>query len=397
MLIRNVFVYTICKTFVPGAVRIARDTIRHVEFVSSLKESAVIPPLPGEEVLDGNGGLLFPGMIDIHFHGCMDADFSDGLPDLIKRIADYEASVGVTSIAPSTMTLPVEELLYIFHSAAAFKRKQDAGEDPEGAHLIGINMEGPFISPQKCGAQDARFVIPRDSGVFSVLQKAAEGLIRTVAIAPEEKGEAVDDFIRRIGPGARAAIGHSNADYNTVRWAIEAGASHAVHLYNAMNPFHQREPGVIGAFFDSDGTTAELIADGIHVHPAAIRIALRMLGPDRIIFVSDTMRAAGMGDGNYSLGDKLVEVKGKEARLVNGGAHAGSVMTLPDCVRNAVRKMQIPLETAIACASVNPAKAMGVFDRTGSVEAGKQADLVIWDREMNLKHVLVSGMLLDKN
>lgn len=343
-----------------------------------------------EEVLDGGGCYAVPGMIDLHFHGCRGYDVCDGTPEALREIAQYEASIGVTAIAPATMTLPVPELEHILRTAADWKKQTDGSDC---ADLLGINMEGPFISKVKKGAQDERNIIPCDAEIFQRFQTAADGLVKFIGIAPEEPGAL--EFVEKMkDEKVSVALAHTNSDYAHAKAAFDLGADHAVHLYNAMPPFTSREPGVVGAVADSPHVMAELICDGVHIHPAAVRATFRMLGTDRMILISDSMRAAGMPDGSYTLGGLEVVVKGNRATLASDGALAGSVTPLPDCVRMAVRQMQIPLADAIACATVNPAKSLGVYEQYGSITPGKKGNVVLLDADLNLKAVIKDGRLL---
>ena len=190
------------------------------------------------------------------------------------------------------------------------------------------------------------------------------------------------------------SLAHTNADYDTAKAAFDAGANHAVHLYNAMPAFTHREPGVVGAVADSEHVMAEIICDGVHIHPATVRTTFKMMGEDRMILISDSMRAAGMPDGQYTLGGQDVNVKGNKATMVLDGALAGSVTTLPDCVRTVVKEMGISLETAIACATINPARSLGIDALYGSVEQGKKTDLVLWDEKLQLVHVMKDGEVI---
>lgn len=386
MIIKNVKIYTEEQRFVPGAVVTQGDRIRRVACHTE-------EPLPEcGDVLDGGGCFCIPGMIDLHFHGCRGRDFCDGTREALETISEYEASIGVTAIAPATMTLPAEQLRHVLSQAASYRREQRNGTAARGADLVGINMEGPFISRVKKGAQDERYILPSDAAVFRSFQRAADGLVRFIGIAPEE-GDATA-FIKAISREVSVALAHTNADYSTAMRAFDAGANHVVHLYNAMTPFSHRAPGVVGAAADSAHVMSELICDGLHVHPSAVRAAVRMMGAERIVFISDSMRAAGMPDGSYTLGGLDVTVRDGRAVLASDGTLAGSVATLPDCVRTAVKQMHIPLETAIACATINPAKSLGIESLYGSIAAGKKADLVLWDADLHQKHVIKDGSIL---
>lgn len=388
MIIKNVKVYTPQKNFVPGVV-VTRDGWIHDVL---LGEDISVNASEEEPVLDGEGSFCFPGMIDLHFHGCKGYDFCDGTKEAVEEIAKYEASIGVTAIAPATMTLPVDELCDILANGASYRAEQQNKSVKKEADLVGVNMEGPFISEAKKGAQDARNIIPCDTAVYRKFQEAADGLVKFIGIAPEE-GDAVS-FIEDVKGEVSVSLAHTNADYETAKKAFDAGADHAVHLYNAMPAFTHREPGVVGAVADSEHVMAEIICDGVHIHPATVRTTFKMMGEDRMILISDSMRAAGMPDGQYTLGGQDVNVKGNKATMVLDGALAGSVTTLPDCVRTVVKEMGISLETAIACATINPARSLGIDALYGSVEQDKKADLVLWDENLQLVHVMKDGEVI---
>ncbi len=372
--IRNVKIFTEQHTFREGSI--------------AIKDGLFAEPAenPGK-IIDGQGCYAIPGLIDIHFHGCMGYDFCDGTQEALREIARYEASVGVTGMAPATMTLPAEQLEEILSNAAAFSA--DSGKNPGEAELLGVNMEGPFISKHKKGAQDDTYIIPSDVELFHRFQRAAEGLVKFIAVAPEVEGALA--FVDRVKDEAVVSLAHTNAGYDEALAAFQRGASHAVHLFNAMPPFGHREPGVVGAVADSHHVTAELICDGIHIHPSVVRAAFKILGENRIILISDSMRAAGMPDGTYTLGGQAVQVTRGRAVLVSSGALAGSASNLMECMKTSVKAMGIPLETAVACASENPAKRLGEYGRRGSITFGKKADLVLLDRDLNVKCVMKDG------
>lgn len=381
MIIDNVYVFTPDKAFVKGGIILDGDKIRQVY------EEKDAPQLNGD-VLDGKGCYAIPGLIDLHFHGCKGDDFCDGDKDAIGRIAEYEASVGVTAIAPATMTLPVEELEQILHTAAEYKKET---KNCRKADFLGINMEGPFISPAKKGAQDARNILPCNVEICDRFLKASEGLVKFIGIAPEESEHAAE-FIREVHERVNVSLAHTNADYDTAMEACRAGANHAVHLYNAMPAFTHRAPGVVGAVFDNKDVMAEIICDGIHIHPSVVRATFQMMGADRMILISDSMRATGMPDGQYTLGGLDVKVVGRLATLVSDGAIAGSATNLMDCMRTVVKKMELPLETAVACVTINPARSLGVEEQYGSLEVGKKAHVVLLDQDLELKAVIKDGV-----
>lgn len=385
MIIKNVRVYTEDKKFRDGGIAIHGGRFAGVSMEAVHADEGSMD----EEIVDGQGCYAVPGLIDLHFHGCKGYDFCDGTQDAIAEIANYEASVGVTGICPATMTLPVEELTYILSAAATYKKKADT-ENAMGADLLGINMEGPFISVEKKGAQDGRNIIACDEEIARQFLEASEHLVKFIGVAPEKSSDALA-FIHKLKHRVNLSLAHTNADYDTAMAAFDTGANHVVHLYNAMPAFTHRMPGVVGAVADSPHVMAELICDGVHIHPSVVRATFRMLGADRIILISDSMRATAMPDGHYTLGGLEVEVRENRAVLVRDGALAGSTTNLFDCMKTAVRDMGIPLEDAVACATANPAKALGVYGDYGSVAPGKRADLVLMDQELERKLVIKNG------
>lgn len=395
MIIKNIKIYTDEKEFKDGQIVIKDGRIAEVDVAGTEDcEAKAVPAASsesgdaGEEIVDGEGAYAIPGLIDLHFHGCMGHDFCDGTIEAIREIARYEASVGVTAIAPATMTLPVDELTHILAVGAEYKRTA-----VDGADLVGVNMEGPFISKVKKGAQDARNIIPCDVNICRQFLDASEGLVKFIGIAPEDNPNACE-FIQAVRDRVRVSLAHTNADYDSAMAAFNAGASHAVHLYNAMPAYTHRAPGVIGAVADSEHVDAEMICDGIHLHPAVVRATFKMLGSDRIVLISDSMRATGMRDGRYLLGGLEVDVVGNRATLVSDGALAGSATNLMDCMRVVVKQMHIPLETAVACATINPARSLGIDDQYGSITPGKKANVVLLDADMNLRAVIKDGKRL---
>lgn len=388
MIIRNVKVYTEEMEFVEGEIVLQDGRIEAAQGSGTGEDSG--KTLAGEEVLDGGGCYAIPGLIDLHFHGCKGYDFCDGTSEAIAKIAEYEASVGVTAICPATMTLPVNELEEILAVAAKYK-KENASGGQGAADLVGVNMEGPFISEAKKGAQDERNIISCDAGICRRFLNASEGLVKFVGIAPE-RNEKAQEFIRQMKDEVHISLAHTNADYDTAMAAFEAGADHAVHLYNAMPAFTHRKPGVVGAVSDSAHVNAEMICDGVHIHPSVVRATFKMLGADRIVLISDSMRATGMPDGQYTLGGLDVNVAGGKATLVSNGALAGSATNLMECMKTVVKVMGIPLKTAVACASMNPAKCLGIYDEYGSIAPGKKGNVVLLDQDLELKAVVKDGI-----
>lgn len=371
MIIKNVNVYGEDKKFHEGEVMIENGL-----FAETAADTS--------EIIDGEGCYAIPGLIDLHFHGCVGADVCDGTLEAIEKIAEYEASIGVTTMCPATMTLSVEELEHVLATAAAYPNQK-------GARLAGLNMEGPFISAAKKGAQDAKYIVPCDTDIYRRFQKAAGGLVKIIGVAPENDVENTVKFIQAVKDEVTVSLAHTNADYDAAKAAFDAGARHAVHLFNAMPAFTHRAPGVVGAARDCDECMAELICDGVHIHPSMVRAAFAMFGEDRIIMVSDSMRATGMPDGRYTLGGLDVDVVGNRATLVSDGALAGSATNLMDCLRTAVKTMEIPLETAVGCTTINPARALHLEDKYGSIAPGKVGNLVLLDKDLNLKKVIING------
>ncbi len=341
------------------------------------------------EVIDGSGCYLIPGLMDIHFHGCVGHDFCDGTQEAVTAIAEYELKSGVTSICPASMTLSEEDLVHICTNA---KEYRDSWKPGTSARLCGINLEGPFIAMNKKGAQNPKYVTPPNPDMFQHLIDAGDGLVKLTTIAPETDGAI--DFIRKFSPEVRISIGHTDCDYDTAREAFLAGASHITHLFNAMPPFTHRKPALIGAGFDTKKVTPEIICDGIHINPSSVRTAFAIFGDDRLILISDSMMATGMPNGDYSLGGLAVKMKDRLATLEDGTI-AGSATNLMDCMRIAVQQMEIPLESAIKCATINPARAIGEDKEYGSIKTGKYADLLLLDKEtLALKKVISHGIAI---
>lgn len=360
--------------------------------VLSIEGSRIIAvKLCGEDELtvEEKERYILPGLVDIHFHGCAGYDLCDGTITALCAMASYELSHGITSICPATMTLPEERLTDICALCASAVEAETFIEGiPLYDILRGIYLEGPFLSVEKRGAQNQAYIQKPDFEMLTGLQKAAGGLIRIVAIAPEVEGAM--DCIREGKEAFCFSVAHTCADYDTASAAFEAGARHVTHLYNAMPPFTHRKPGVVGAAAENDNVTAELICDGIHIHPSVVRSTFKLFGSERVILISDSMRAAGMGDGIYTLGGQDVCVSGNLAAL-SDGTIAGSVTNLYDCMLAAIR-MGVPREEAVRAATLNPAAVIGIDAECGSLRAGKKADILVADKTFCLKEVIKSGI-----
>ncbi|MFI3212810.1 MAG: N-acetylglucosamine-6-phosphate deacetylase [Eubacteriales bacterium] len=377
MIIKNASVYTEEGNFVVKDIYVEGN-----QFVEGMAE------VSDTEVIDGTGCYAIPGLTDLHFHGCVGYDFCDGTIEAITKIAEYEASVGVTNIVPATMTLAEDVLLNICETAA----KYNAGNASEkGADLCGINMEGPFLAPKKKGAQNGAYLALPNVAMFDRLNEASGHMIKLVAIAPEIEGAM--EFIEEVKDRTVLSLAHTLANYDIAAEAFDKGLTHVTHLYNAMNMFMHRDPGPIGAAADKGGEV-ELICDGVHIHPSTVRTTFKMFDQDKIILISDSMMATGLDDGMYSLGGQAVKVVGNLATL-ESGTIAGSATNLMDCVRVAVKDMGIPLEAAIQCAAVNSAKSVGIYDQYGSITDGKIANVVLLNQDdLSLKSVILRGKVL---
>ena len=329
------------------------------------------------EVIDAEGLLVLPGLVDIHSHGAAGEDFSDGNPEGLKKILQYEKRCGITSYCPTSMTFPKERLRQIFASIKG-------AQTEDGATVVGINMEGPFLDPAKKGAHVEKWIAAPDVAFVRELNQDADGLVRLVTLAPNMDG--AEEFIKEMHEEVCISLGHTSADYDCASRAMKLGAHHVTHLYNAMQPFGHRAPGLIGAAMDDPECMVELICDGYHIHPSAIRAAFRMFGPERVILISDSMRATGMENGTYELGGQEVTVKDRKA-VLKDGTLAGSATNLYGCMCKAV-EFGIPLEQAIMAVTANPARSIGIFDQVGSIRIGKQADLLLVSENLELKRVI---------
>lgn len=357
-------IYTPEGDFRQGDVHIEDGLIRDVRYTGE--------SLTCEEALDSGEALILPGLVDIHTHGCIGYDTCTASSGEIYRMAEYERSRGITSFCPTTMTLPEDVLEEICVRVSEVKHSA----------IKGIYLEGPFISKEKKGAQNPQYIIPPDSELIDRLLAASGGLIRFIAIAPETEGAI--ELIRNRSKSLCFTIAHTMADYDTAIAAIEAGIKQVTHLYNAMPSYNHRAPGVVGAAYDSD-VCAELICDGTHLHPAVIRSTYKIMGAERIILISDSMEATGMPDGEYELGGQRVIKRGSRATLTDGTL-AGSVSDLYDCLRFAILA-GIRAEDAIYSATATPAKALGMYDRIGSIESGKAADILILNDKLDISEV----------
>ena len=347
-----------------------------IEFSRAIE--AVGPEVTGGTDLDGC--YVIPGLIDIHTHGAMNEDASDGKPEGLVKMSRYYAAGGVTAWCPTTMTLKEPELTRAMEAINGFVRPAD------GAKVAGVHLEGPFLSLKKCGAQNPDNLHAPDAALFHRLNEASGHRVRLVTVAPEEPGAL--PFIREVSQTCTVSLGHTTADYDTAMAAYEAGASHATHLFNAMPPLNHREPGVVAAALDA-GATVELITDGFHIHPAVIRLVHRLFG-EKLVLISDSLRCAGMPDGDYELGGLPITLTKGVARLRGSSTLAGSSIHLMDGLRRAV-SFGMPLEAAVYAATAAPAKAIRRDHEIGALAPGKAADLVVLDKDLHLKAVYIDG------
>ena len=329
--------------------------------------------------IDAQGCYLIPGLIDIHTHAAVGEDASDGEPAGLPKMARYYAAKGVTSWCPTTMTLKEPELTKAMRVIRDFQRPAD------GAKVAGVNLEGPFVSYEKRGAQNPDNIHAPDAAMFHRLNEESGGIVRLITVAPEEPGGI--EAIREISRFCTVSIGHTTADYDMAMAAYDAGARHATHLFNAMPALGHRAPGVIAAASDA-GATVELISDGLHVHPAVVRLTHRLFG-DKLVLISDSLRCAGMPDGDYTLGGQPITMKNGKATLKGSDTLAGSSIHLLDGLCRAV-SFGVPLEAAVAAATRTPAQVIG-RDDIGVLGVGKCADFVLLDQSMEIRAVFIDG------
>ena len=370
MLYKNGYIFTDGK-FVHGSFRVEGDRF-----------TQVLACVPEEEGVDLQGAYVIPGLVDVHNHGNSGFDFSDGDYEGLKAMAKYLAQNGVTSFAPASMTLPYAVLEKAFATGAKLRE-----EKPEGcARIMGIQMEGPFFSEKKKGAQNGTYLRNPDFAAFKKLFDDCDGLVRIADLAPELPGSV--EFTEEASKLCTVSVAHTDATYEEAKAVFDAGATHLTHLFNAMPSIHHRKPGTIGAAAENENVQAELICDGLHVHPSSVRMAFSLFR-GRIVLVSDALRCCGMPDGEYDLGGQQVFLQGGIAQLTDGTI-AGAATNLYQGMLNAIA-FGIPKEEAILSATMNPAKALGAEQEIGSIAPGKRADFVICDEEMNRKRVYLGG------
>lgn len=346
-----------------------------------------LPPEVEAERLDLGGLLLGPGMIDLHVHGALGHDTMDATPEALQAMARFYAQHGVTAFLPTTTTAPLPVLLAALENVARF-----SGRSTGGAAVLGAHVEGPYLNAERRGAQEPAHMRPADPAEYRRL--LGTGVVRLLTLAPEivENRQLIRDAVAQ---GVAVAVGHTRASYEEMVQAVELGVTQVTHLFNGMEPLHHRQPGAVGAALALEGLRCQLIADLIHIHPAVLKLAVRAKGTGNIILITDAMSGTGMPDGEYTLGGQRVTVQQGAARIASG-ALAGSTLTLDRAVRNIMAAADLPLAEALSMASRVPAQALGLAARKGGLAVGKDADLIVVDREMNVHLTLVGGEVVHR-
>lgn len=351
-----------------------------------IKDGLIIdnPSLEDRKIVDATGLYVVPGFVDIHTHGAMGHDFCDASVDGLRKIARFEKSKGITSFLPTSMTFDEDRLMRIFDTAKEIGTKNNTNSVQHGmARILGINMEGPFISVGKKGAQNADYIMKPDVNMFRRLNDSCNNMINLITLAPEAEGAV--SFIKELKDEVHISLGHSAAGYDTAQKAFDAGADHVTHLFNGMNGFHHRDTGIVGAASDFENVYVEMICDGLHISPTMIRATIKIFGEDRVVAISDSMEACGMPDGKYQLGGQKVYKMGNKATLLDGTL-AGSVTSLFDCFK-VLLQCHVPVETALKMVTINPAKSIGMENKVGCFVPGAFGDVLLLDKEFNLVSV----------
>ena len=372
------------KAIVNGKIILPGEILEGQALLFDEKIVGIVPAseIGDAETIDAAGGFVSPGLIDIHIHGYLGEDTSDGSEEGLLKMAEGIAQNGVTAWLPTTMTVSYDELRRAFDAVRKLSKREN---NPKGAQMLGVNAEGPFINPSKKGAQAVEHIRPADANFLI----ENSDIIRLFTIAPEMPGAL--DCIREVTQktNLRVSMGHTAANFEEAKAGIEAGVRHATHLFNAMTPLNHRDPGVVGAALADDRVMTEMIADTFHISADLFGLVAKVKG-DNLILITDCTRAGGLADGVYTLGGQPIYVKGIECRLKDGTI-AGSVLRLNNAVRNVRAHTNLPLEQIVRMASLNPARAIGVADRKGSLEKGKDADIVITDPDFQVQRTIIGG------
>ncbi len=374
------------KAIIGGKIILKDRIAENCALLFSDKIEGVVPAysIPADtEIIDAKGGYVAPGLIDLHIHGYLGKDVCDGEEESIRTISKGILANGVTGYLPTTMT---EDMSVIRKALEVCRSLKEESKNWNGSAILGCHAEGPFISESKKGAQDAKYILKPDAAFV----KEYADIIKTITLAPEEDTQ---DFsaIREIcrDTDVIVSMGHTSADYETAMAGVNAGVKHATHLFNAMTPLTPRGPGVVGAALASDNVSAEVIADTFHINPGLYSIVAKVKG-DKMVLITDCTRAGGMPDGEYDLGGQPIFLKGIECRLADGTI-AGSVLKLNNAVKNVLDHTSLPVNEVFKMASLNPATSIHCADRIGSLETGKDADIIIADENINIVRTIKKG------
>ena len=382
ILFKNIKLVTPFEVLTGYCVEVRQGIISKIDKEDNILKDTV------DEIVDGKGLYLSPGFIDIHNHGNSGYDFMDATPEALDSIGKYHLNNGVTSYLGTVLTQSYENISKAIGNIANYENKNDSSE------ILGIHLEGPFFAQSKKGAQPERYIKNPDMIFIKELLEISGDRLKMVSLAPEIDGaHEMIKFLRK--KGIIVAMAHSNATYEDAITGINQGATVATHLYNGMRGFSHREPGIVGASLTDDRVYCEIIYDRIHLHDAAVNLALKAKGSDKIVLVSDAMRAAGLSDGEFELGGQKVMVKEGVSRLKDGSL-AGSTLNLHKSVQNMVNYLNVPLHEAVKMASLSPAKALGIEERKGSIEVGKDADMILFDHNLEITNVIKSGNIIVK-
>ena len=380
ILFKNIKLVTPFEILTGYCVEVRQGIISNIDKEDKIQKNSV------DEIVDGKGLYLSPGFIDIHNHGNSGYDFMDATPEALDSIGKYHLNNGVTSYLGTVLTQSYENISKAIRNIANYENKNDSSE------ILGIHLEGPFFAQSKKGAQPEKYIRNPDMLFIKELIEISGDRLKMVSLAPEIDGaHEMIKFLRK--KGIIVAMAHSNATYEDAITGINQGATVATHLYNGMRGFSHREPGIVGASLTDDRVYCEIIYDRIHLHDAAVNLALKAKGSDKIVLVSDAMRAAGLSDGEFELGGQKVMVEDGEVSLKDGSL-AGSTLNLHKSVQNMVNYLNVPLYEAVKMASLSPAKALGIEERKGSIEVGKDADMILFDHNLKLTHIIKGGNII---
>lgn len=383
LLLKNVEIYMETGIIENGYIKIENDKIAEI---GSMERPSSFDNY--EEIVLPDHFTVIPGLIDVHIHGVDGADVMDGTTEALEKMSSALPKEGTTSFLATTMTQSQEAIERALINVSEYIEDQSSSNKAE---VLGLHLEGPFVNKQMAGAQPIQYIINPEVSLFEKWQKLANGHIKLVTLAPEVDGGL--ELVRYLKEtGVIASIGHSKSTYEEVSTAIDAGATHATHLFNQMSGLHHREPGVVGAVFLREELKAELISDGIHVKPEVVKLAYKMVGSDRLILITDSMRAKCLKNGTYDLGGQDVTVQDGKA-VLSDGTLAGSILKLGEALKNMMEFTGCTLSDVVQMGSVNPAKQLNVFDRKGSIAVGKDADLVVLNENYDVYVTLCKGKI----